>query len=125
MRIAIIGGGVVGLACGWSLATRDADVVILDSVTPEKVGAGRFIFVNTVPPDVPVDILGTMEKPQVNDWDRSHPVMRHVDFSKVAIESAMRIRPLVPGRPLVEAALGGPLVYSIEEPERKIGRAHV
>lgn len=97
----------------------NADVVILDSVTPEKVGAGRFIFVNTVPPDVPVDILGTMEKPQVNDWDRSHPVMRHVDFSKVAIESAMRIRPLVPGRPLVEAALGGPLVYSIEEPERK------
>ena len=33
MRIAIIGGGVVGLACGWSLATRDADVVILERGT--------------------------------------------------------------------------------------------
>ncbi|MFM9968071.1 MAG: VWA domain-containing protein, partial [Burkholderiales bacterium] len=97
----------------------NADVVILDSVTPAKVGAGRFIFVNTVPPDVPIDILGTMEKPQVSDWDRSHPIMRHVDFSKIAIESAMRIRPLTPGRPLVEAALGGPLVYSIEEAHRK------
>lgn len=30
MRIAIIGGGVVGLACGWSLATRGADVVVLE-----------------------------------------------------------------------------------------------
>ena len=97
----------------------NADVVILDSITPEKVGPGRFIFVNIVPPDVPIDILGTMDKPQVSDWDRLHPVMRHVDFSKVAIESAMRIRPLVPGRPLVEAAIGGPLVYSIEEPARK------
>jgi len=97
----------------------NADVVILDSVTPEKVGPGRFIFVNTIPPDVPVDILGTIDKPVVTDWDRSHPVMRHVDFSKIAIESALRIRPLAPGRPLVEAALGGPLMYSLEEPARK------
>jgi len=31
----------------------DADVVVLDSASPARVGAGRFIFVNTVPPDVP------------------------------------------------------------------------
>ena len=97
----------------------DADVVVLDSVTPSKVGNGRFVFVNTVPPDVPVDILGTIEKPVVMDWDRSHPVMRYVDFSKVAIQNAMRVRPLAPGRPLVEAELGGPLIYALEEPERK------
>lgn len=35
MRIAIIGGGVVGLACGWSLASRGADVVVL-----ERAGVG-------------------------------------------------------------------------------------
>ena len=103
----------------YSGGMGNADVVILDSVTPDKVGPGRFIFVNTVPPDVPIDILGTIEKPQISDWDRSHPIMRHVDFSKVAIESALRIRPLAPGRPLVEAVRGGPLVYSIEEPARK------
>ncbi len=96
----------------------DADVVILDSATPPKVGPGRYIFVNTVPPDVPVDILGVSEKPQVLDWDRRHPVMQHVEFSKVAIESAMRLRPLAPGRALVEA-LSGPLIYALEEPERK------
>ena len=95
----------------YSGGMGNADVVILDSVTPAKVGPGRYVFVNTVPPDVPVDILGTAEKPVVTDWDRAHPVMRHIDFSKVAIESALRIRPLAPGRPLVEAA--------------QIGRAHV
>lgn len=30
MRVAIIGGGVVGLACGWSLARRGAEVVVLE-----------------------------------------------------------------------------------------------
>jgi Ca-activated chloride channel family protein len=97
----------------------NADVVVLDSVTPAAVGNGRFIFVNTVPPDVPVDMLGIIDKPNVMDWDRSHPVMRHVDFAKVAIQSAIRMRPLAPGRPLVEAELGGPLIYALEEPERK------
>jgi Ca-activated chloride channel family protein len=96
-----------------------ADVVVLDSVTPPKVGPGRFILVNTVPPDVPVDILGQVDKPTVLDWDRSHPVMRNVDFSKIAIDSAMRLRPLVTGRPLVEAELGGALVYALEENDRK------
>ncbi|OGA87604.1 MAG: hypothetical protein A3G27_18705 [Betaproteobacteria bacterium RIFCSPLOWO2_12_FULL_66_14] len=96
-----------------------ADVVVLDSVTPEKVGPGRFVLVNTVPPDVPVDILGSMQNPVVVDWDRAHPVMRHVELSKVSIQSALRVRPVAPGRPLVEAALGGPLIYALEEPDRK------
>ena len=66
----------------------DADVVVLDSVTPPKVGPGRFIFVNTVPPDVPIEVLGRLERPTIMDWDRAHPIMRHVEFAKVAIEDA-------------------------------------
>jgi Ca-activated chloride channel family protein len=96
----------------------EADVVVLDSVSPTRVGAGRFVFVNTVPPDVPIEILGRLEQPTIMDWDRAHPVMRHVEFAKVAIEDAMRMRPLSAGRPLVEA-VGGPLIYALEEQDRK------
>ena len=96
----------------------EADVVVLDSVTPPKVGQGRFIFVNTVPPDVPIEVLGRLERPTIMDWDRAHPIMRHVEFAKVAIEDAMRLRPLAAGRPLVEA-VGGPILYALEEPDRK------
>ena len=96
----------------------DADVVVLDSSTPPKVGPGRFVFVNTVPPDVPLEVLGRIEGPTVMDWDRAHPVMRHVEFAKVAIQDAMRVRPLAAGRALVEA-VGGPLLYALEEPDRK------
>ncbi|HEY3068561.1 MAG TPA: VWA domain-containing protein [Methylomirabilota bacterium] len=96
----------------------DADVVILDSVNVPRVGQGRFIFVNTVPGDIPIEVLGRIERPTIMDWDRAHPVMRHVEFAKVAIEDALRIRPLAAGRPLVEA-VGGPLMYSLEEQDRK------
>jgi uncharacterized membrane protein len=96
----------------------DADIVVLDSVTPPRVGPGRFIFVNVVPSDVPLEVLGRLERPTIMDWDRAHPVMRHVEFAKVTIEDAMRIRPLAAGRPVVEA-VGGPIVYALEEPDRK------
>jgi uncharacterized membrane protein len=95
-----------------------ADVVVLDSSTPARVGPGRFVFVNTVPGDVPIELLGKIDRPTIMDWDRSHPVMRHVEFAKVVIEDALRIRPLAAGRPLVEA-IGGPLIYALEEPDRK------
>jgi von Willebrand factor type A domain/Aerotolerance regulator N-terminal len=96
----------------------EADVVIVDSVSPARVGSGRFVFVNTVPADVPIQVLGRLEQPTIMDWDRAHPVMRHVEFAKVAIEEAMRMRPLSAGRPLVEA-VGGPLIYALEEQDRK------
>lgn len=95
-----------------------ADVVVLDSVSPSRVGPGRFVFVNTVPGDVPLETLGRMERPALMDWDRSHPVMRHVDFSRVVIEEALRIRPLTAGRSLVDSR-SGPLIYALEEPDRK------
>src|SRR5260370_24289577 len=93
----------------------DADVVVLDSITPPRVGPGRFVFVNMVPTDVPLEVLGKIERPTIMDWDRAHPVMRHVEFAKVAIEDALRVRPLAARRPLVEAG-GRPLIYPLEEP---------
>jgi uncharacterized membrane protein len=94
------------------------DVVVLDSVNLARVGPGRFVFVNAVPGDVPLEVMGRLERPAVMDWDRNHLVMRHVDFAKVVVEDAMRIRPLAAGRPLVEA-IGGPLIYALEEQDRR------
>jgi Ca-activated chloride channel homolog len=96
----------------------DGDVVVLDSAHVPRVGPGRFIFVNTVPGDVPIEVMGRLERPTIMDWDRNHMVMRHVDLAKVVIEDAVRIRPLAAGRPLVEAT-GSPLIYALEEQDRK------
>ena len=80
-----------------------ADVVIVDSASPTRIGNGRFVLVNTVPPDVPLEVLGRLENPVIMDWDRTHPIMRQLDFAKVTIEDAMRVRPLAAGKTLVEA----------------------
>ena len=97
----------------------DADVVVLDGTAPPKIGPGRFVLVHALPGDVPIQALGQLEEPTVLDWDRAHPVMRFVDLSKVSIESALRVRPLAAGRTLLEA-VGGPLIYLLEEPQRKV-----
>ncbi len=95
-----------------------SDVVVLDSVSPPKVGPGRFILVNAVPGDVPIEPVGSMEQPVILDWDRTHPIMRFVDLSKIGVEEALRVRPLTAGRTLLES-VGGPLIYLVEEQQRK------
>jgi uncharacterized membrane protein len=94
------------------------DVVVVDSVSPQRLGNGRFVLVNTVPADVPIEVLGRLENPTIMDWDRTHPIMRQIDFAKVTMEDALRIRPLAAGKTLVEA-VGGPLIYALEERDRK------
>jgi len=94
------------------------DVVVVDSASPPRIGNGRFVLVNAAPPDVPLEVLGRLESPVIMDWDRSHPIMRQIDFAKVTIEEALRVRPLAAGKTLVEA-VGGPLIYLLEERERK------
>ena len=94
------------------------DVVVVDSVSPQKLGNGRFVLVNTVPADVPLEVLGRLDNPTIMDWDRTHPIMRQIDFAKVTMEDAMRVRPLAAGKTLVEA-VGGPLIYALEERDRK------
>jgi uncharacterized membrane protein len=94
------------------------DVVVVDSVSPQKLRNGRYVLVNTVPADVPLEVLGRLENPTIMDWDRTHPIMRQIDFAKVTMEDAMRVRPLAAGKTLVEA-VGGPLIYALEERDRK------
>jgi Ca-activated chloride channel homolog len=95
-----------------------ADVVVLDSVRVPRLGPGRFVLVNALAADVPLEVLGRLERPGVVDWDRSHPVMRHVELSRVAIGQALHVRPVGAGRALVDTARG-PLVYALEDADRR------
>jgi uncharacterized membrane protein len=103
---------------GYQGGMEGFDVVVIDSASPPRIGSGRYVLINTVPSDVPIEVLGRFESPTIMDWDRNHLIMRQVDFAKVAIEEALRVRPLAAGKTLVEAT-GGPLVYLLEERDRK------
>ena len=90
------------------------DVVILDGVQAKRVPPGRYLFVNTIPEGVPLEMQGRVQDPPIVDWDRTHPAMRYLDLSRVAIQEAMRIRPLSGGRALLESNLT-PLIYALDE----------
>lgn len=90
------------------------DVVILDSVPATRVPPGRYLLINTLPEGIPLELLGRVDEPPVIDWDRTHPVMRFLDLSKVAVQDAMRVRPVGSGRALVESNLT-PLIYALDE----------
>jgi Ca-activated chloride channel homolog len=91
-----------------------ADIVILDNVPVKKVPPGRYILINTVPGNVPLEVLGRVQDPPVLDWDRTHPVMRYLDLSKLVVQDAMRIRPVGSGRSLIDSNLT-PLAYAVDE----------
>jgi Mg-chelatase subunit ChlD len=91
------------------------DVVILDGVSPKSsIRPGRYLLVNTVPPGTPFVVQGKVEEPPIVDWDRSHPAMRYLDLSKIAIQEALRVRPVGGSRALVESNLT-PLVSAVDE----------
>lgn len=90
------------------------DVVILDGVPVKKVPAGRYLFINTLPEGTSLNLQGRVEDPPIIDWDRTHPVLRYLDLSKVIVQDAMRVRPMGSGRALVESNLT-PLIYALDE----------
>ena len=90
------------------------DVVVLDGQAPPRLPPARYLLMNVVPPGVPLQAVGRVMEPPVVDWDRSHPVMRHLDLSRVAIQEALRVRPVGQGRALAESPLT-PLIYAFEE----------
>jgi len=92
----------------------DHDVVVLDGAAPALLQRGRYVLVNTVAGNTPLEVVGTIRNPVVVDWDRSHPAMRFLDLSQVLIEEALRVRPLAGSRTLIESTLT-PLALAFEE----------
>ncbi len=97
-----------------AVAEGGYDVVVLDREAPPSLPAGRYLLVNVVPPGIPLQETGRVAEPPVVDWDRNHPVMRYMDLSRVAIQEALRVRPVGQGRALAESPLT-PLIYAFEE----------
>ncbi|MFN3477495.1 MAG: vWA domain-containing protein, partial [Candidatus Methylomirabilales bacterium] len=101
------------------LDPRGYDVVIFDGLAPKLLPSGGYLLINTLSKNVPLEVLGKVEEPQILDWDRAHPVMRYLDLSKVLIQEAMKVRPLGGGRVLLESSLT-PLIYTFEEKGLKV-----
>jgi len=71
---------------------KASDIVIYDSVSPESIPPGNYIFFNAVPP---LEGLGVAKDPLMSppilDWKSDHPVMEFVELADVAVAKSLDI----------------------------------
>jgi hypothetical protein len=96
------------------------ELVVFDRWAPATIGAGNFLFVNSLPPaEFGFSANGTVERPQLVDWSRTHPLTRYCGFETVAVAEAMKMTIPKEATPLVEA-VETPVMAVLESDARRI-----
>ena len=67
------------------------DVTIWAVAPPEETPAGNSVFVHHWPPDLGIVTEGELKSPLITDWERNHPINRHLALQNVSIRSARKI----------------------------------
>lgn len=92
----------------------EVDVVVLDRVTPEKLGPGSYLCFGARPPFEGFTDLGQIEHTQVLDWDETHPVSRFVNFATLELPTARRFKLREQDKVVVRSTYG-PLIVDARE----------
>jgi hypothetical protein len=89
-------------------------VAILDGVVPEPLPEGRYLIFGAVPKWEGVQAGADVATPAVVDWNRRHPVLRHLDPSELTVKAAPKLT--LPGyaAPLIEGS-ETPLAFAWEK----------
>ena len=103
-------------------------VVIFDRYSPSTLGAGNYMFIYPPAPSSSLetsdtalkwDIGAPLETPIITDWDRTHPILRHVHLENVQIGEAYRITPPATAQVLARS-FEEPVLFVDTTPDRKI-----
>ncbi|MCC6546115.1 BatA and WFA domain-containing protein [Candidatus Sumerlaeota bacterium] len=85
----------------------DADITIFDgSTTTGELPPGNYLFINALPPESIGYSAGSarVERPEIIDWNRVHPITRYANFQRVLIQDALKLEPPKGAIALIEAA---------------------
>lgn len=103
---------------------KDKDVIIFDRWMPRTLPpAGTFIYFGAAPPDSKLaakTASGRMvvtQWPQILDWRRDHPILRHISLAKLALGEAIKLEVPLDAQVLVDGS-EGPLMVLYREPRR-------
>ena len=114
----------------YDAATTSSEVVIFDRYSPSTLSDGNYLFMypptSADSPDVagsnPVASWGIgapLETPIITDWDRTHPVLRHVHLENVQIGEAYQVTPPSTAKILAQS-FDSPVLFVDVSPKRKI-----
>ncbi|MYB65003.1 VWA domain-containing protein [Candidatus Poribacteria bacterium] len=110
--------------------TQDFEVVIFDRYSPTSLGDGNFMFIyppnSDTPPNIGTDdsvatwkIGEEIETPIITEWERTHPILQHVQLENVLIGKAYAVTPPPTSKILVRS-FEAPVVFVDVTPKRKI-----
>lgn len=110
--------------------TQDFEVVIFDRYSPTSLGDGNFMFIyppnSDTPPNIGTDdsvatwkIGEEIETPIITEWERTHPILQHVQLENVLIGKAYAVTPPPTSKVLVRS-FEAPVVFVDVTPKRKI-----
>ena len=103
-------------------------VVIFDRYNPPTLGDGNYMFIyppigssslETSGTELKWDIGESLETPIITDWERTHPILRHVHLENVQIGEAYQITPPATAQVLARS-LESPVLFVDVVPNRKI-----
>jgi len=97
----------------------DAEVTIFANWAPTHTPPGASIFLARWPADLGLQVDGEAERPLITDWEREHPINRHLALKNVTIEKAANFVNATNFTALV-SSFGKPLVLLRESKSSKV-----
>jgi hypothetical protein len=91
-----------------------ADVSVFVDVDPPLRETGNEVFFRAVPPNLPLTVSGTLDRPAVTGWSRTDPLLASVSLGGIAIGAALRLEP-GPGFTVLAASRQSPLLLSWDQ----------
>src|SRR4029077_9835649 len=100
-------------------AQSDAVVTTFSGCKPGVTPLGNSIFIGDWPDDLGLKKRGDVAKPLFTEWQRDHPVNRHLALQNVGIEKRASVEPDASWQKLA-ANFSDPLVLLREDADRKV-----
>ena len=99
-------------------------VVIFDRYSPPTLGNGNYMFIyppalDTADTELKWNISTPLETPIITDWERTHPILRHVHLENVQIGEAYQITPPATAEVLARS-FESPVLFVDVAPNRKV-----
>jgi Ca-activated chloride channel homolog len=92
---------------------RSNHIVILDGIEPPPLHMGNFLLINTMAPNLPIAVHGTVEAPPIVDWDTSNPLLRAVQLRDLQVRRAQVVSVGDEVKPILYAG-GSPIISTID-----------
>jgi len=99
--------------------TGNAQVTIFSGCRPDHAPPGHAIYIGDWPGELALQKRGQISKPLFTDWQREHPVNRHLALHNVSMDRAAGIEAGTEWQRLA-MSFNDPLVLLREKPEQKV-----